>query len=225
MSVSHYRDRDLTVIIAGGGRVGRETAALMTNYGHQATIIEQDPRITRAHAHDRDDVAFVQGDATEKGTLMNVGIREADIVLALTDDEAINIKICQQAAELAPDSRRVARSHRPPAATGDPDAVGAFVFPERAGARVATGRAFGAPVQPMIDVSTRFEIVEIEAEPDAPAVGTSLSELDLPAEVTIITDLGTEHLADGEMVIEPGRNYLVATRPNAVDTLKSLFRC
>jgi trk system potassium uptake protein TrkA len=225
MSVSHYREQHLKVIIAGGGRVGRESAALMTDYGHRATIIEQDPRITRAHAGDRDDVTIVQGDATEKDTLMTVGIREADIVLALTENEAINVKICQQAVQLAPDVRRVARSHRPPAATGDPDAVEAFVFPERAGARVAIGRAFEAPVQPVTDLSTRFEIVEIEAEPDAPAVGMSLSDLDLPPDVTVITDLGTEHLADGEMVVESGRQYLIATRPEAVDDLKSLFRC
>ena len=204
--------------------MGRESAALMVDYGHQAKIIEQDPRITRAHADEQDDVTFVQGDATERRTLMAVGIREADIVLALTDDEAINIEICERAAQLAPDIRRVARSHRPPAATGDPDAVEAFVFPERAGARVAIGRAFEAPVQPVTDLSTRFEIVEIEAEHDAPAAGTSLSELDLPPDATVISDLGTEHLADGQMVIEPGRQYLIATRPEAVDDLKSLFR-
>ncbi len=225
MGVSHYRERDLSVIIAGGGRVGRESAALMTAYGHRATIIEQDPRITRAHSGEREDVTFVQGDATEEDTLMAVGIREADIILALTNNEAINIEICQQAAELAPDARRVARSHRPPAATGDPDAVGAFVFPERAGARVAIGRAFGAPIQPITDLSTRFEVVEIKAEPDAPAAGKSLAELDLPAKATVITDLGTEHLADGDMVIEPGRQYMIATRPGAVDDLKGLFWC
>lgn len=66
MGVSHYREQHLKVIIAGGGRVGRESAALMTDYGHRATIIEQDPRITRAHTGDRDDVTIVQGDATEK---------------------------------------------------------------------------------------------------------------------------------------------------------------
>lgn len=223
MGISHYREEDLKIIIAGGGRVGREAATLMTTYGHQATVIEQNPRITRAHAKDQDDLTFVGGVATEQQTLEAAGIRQADIVLALTNDEDTNIEICQQAARLAPDARRVARSHRPPVATGDPDAVEKFVFPERAGARVAIGRAFGAPIQPVTDLSTRFEIVEIEAKPDAPAAGKSLSELDLPAESTVITDLETEGLADGEMVIDPGCQYLIATRPEAVDDLKALF--
>lgn len=224
MGVSHYRERGLQVIVAGGGRVGRETAALMTAYGHQVTIIEQDPRIARAHAGERDGATLVQGNAMERGTLMSVGIEEADIVLALTEDEDTNIEICQQAAELTPEARRIVRSHRPPAATGDPDAVDAFIFPERAGARVAVGRALGAPIQPVTDLSTRFEIVEIEAEPDAPAVGQSLAELDLPAKATVITDLATEHIADGDMVIEPGGQYLIAIRPDAADDLKGLFR-
>lgn len=224
MGISHYRERELEVIIAGGGRVGRETAALMTVYGHRTTIIEGDPRITRAHADDHDDVSFIQGDATERDTLVAAGTQEADIVLALTDREETNIEICRQAARLAPGAHRVARSQRPPAATGDPDAVEAFVFPERAGARVAIGRAFGAPVQPVTDLSTRFELVEIEAKADAPAIGQSLAELDLPSKATVITDLQTEDLADGDMVIEPGCQYLIATRPDAVDDLKTLFQ-
>lgn len=223
MGVSHYRERTLNVIVAGGGRVGRETAMLMTSYGHEVTIIEQDPRITRVHSGQQEDIAFVQGDATEEDTLTSVGIRDADIVLALTDSESTNVEICQRTMEFAPEARRIARSHRPPAATGNPDGVGAFVFPERAGARVAIGRAFGAPVQPITDLSTRFELVEIEARVGAPAVGKSLEELDLPTRATVITDLGTEDLADGDMVIEAGRQYMIATRPGAVDDLKELF--
>ena len=88
---------------------------------------------------------------------------------------------------------------------------------------MAIGRAFGAPVQPITDLSTRFELVEIEAEPGATAVGKSLAELDLPTKATVITDLGTEDLADGDMVIEAGRQYMIATRPDAVDDLKELF--
>lgn len=224
MGVSHYRDQDFKAIIAGGGRVGRETAALMTTYGHRAIIIERDPRITRSRSDDHDDVTFVQGDATAPETLMAVGIENADTVLALTSNERTNINICQRVAELAPDTRRVARSHRSPAATGNPDAVGAFVFPERAGARVAIGRAFGAPIQPVTDLSTRFEIVDISVEPESPAAGKSLRELDMPTKATVITDLKTEDLADGDMVIEPGCQYLIATHPDAVDELKALFR-
>lgn len=223
MGVSHYRDRTLYVIIAGGGRVGQETASLMVSYGHRVTVIEQDPRITRAHSGQQDDITFLQGDATEEDTLSSAGVQEADIVLALTDNESTNVGICQRVAEFAPGARRVARSHRPPAATGKPDGVDAFVFPERAGARVALGRAFGAPVQPITDLSTRFELVEIEAEPGAPAVGKSLAELDLPTKATVITDLRTEDLANGDMVIEAGCEYMIATRPAAVDELKRLF--
>jgi trk system potassium uptake protein TrkA len=114
MSVSHYREQYLQVIIAGGGRVGQESAMLMTGYGHRATIIEQDPRIVRAHSQDRDDITFVVGNASERDTLVAAGIRDADIVLALTDDEATNVRICQQATRLTSDVRCVARSHRSP---------------------------------------------------------------------------------------------------------------
>jgi len=185
--------------------------------------LKQDPRITRVHSGQRDDATFAQGGATEEDPLTSVNIREADIILALTDDETTNVNICQQASNFAPGARCVARSHRPPAATGNPDDVGAFIFPERAGARVAVGRAFGAPVQPITGPSTRFEVVEIEAEPGATAVGKSLDELDLPTKATVITDLGAKDLADGDMVIEPGCQYMIATRPDAVDGLKELF--
>lgn len=225
MDVSHYRDDEMQVLIAGGGRVGQETAQLVKTYGHQPTIIEQDPRLTRLHTHDRNGAQIIEGDATEVDTLRAAGIQEADIVLALTDSEEANLQICRLAAKLAPRTRRVARSHRQPGATGDPEAVDAFVYPERAGARIAISRAFGEPVQPVTDLSTRLEIVQIRADADAPAANKRLSELSLPAKATVITNLETERLADGGTVIKPGRQYLIATHPDAVGDLKALFRC
>jgi trk system potassium uptake protein TrkA len=224
MGVSHYREEKLRVLIAGGGRVGRETATLVQAYGHRPTIVERDPRIARLYTDDAEGVTVIEGDATERETLQAAGIRDTDIVLALTDDEETNLRICRLAAELAPGTRRIARSYRQPEAAEQPEAVDAFVFPERAGAHVAISQAFGAPVQPVTDLSTRLEVVQIEADDTAPATGQRLADLDLPAKATVITNLETEDFADGGTVIESGRPYLIATHPDAVSELKKLFR-
>ena len=220
-----YRDADLRILIAGGGRVGRKTAELILDYGHEPVILEQN---NDSVAELRDEVTqyttVIQGDAVEDAALREAGIGDADVVLALTQRTETNIAVCETARELAPSVRTVARLHREPTADDESDSVDKFVFPEHAGARVAVDLALGGPVQPIADLATHLEVVALEATETAPAANKSLTELLIPTEATIIADMDGEELADGETVIVPGHRYLIATEPDVADDLKKLFR-
>lgn len=219
--MSHYRDSDLEALIVGGGRVGTEVAMLVLEYGHRPIIVERaEDRVAELRADENQYMTIIEGDGTERSTLEEAGIADCDVVLALTDDTATNVRIC----ELASGKRTVARSDRPPETVDQPESIDAFVYPERAGARAAINQAFGDPIQPIADISTKLEVVQIEAAEGAPAAGMQLSEILIPTEATIISDVETEELADGETVIQPGHRYLVGTHPDVLDDLKKLFR-
>ena len=220
-----YRDTDLQLLIAGGGRVGRKTAELALEYGHKPVIVEQDEDVV---AELRDETTqytmVVQGDAAGDETLQRAEVDEADVVLALTQRTGTNIEVCEIARELAPSVRTVARLHREPTTDDESEGVDEFVFPEHAGARVAIDLALGGPVQPIADLATHLEVVAIEATEAAPAANKSLADLLIPTEATVIADMDGEELADGETVIVPGHRYLIATEPDVADDLKKLFR-
>ncbi len=220
-----YRDADLRLLVAGGGRVGRKTAELLLDYGHEPVIIEQDDELV-AELTDRTAqyTTVVGGDAVQPEVLRDAGIDEADVVLALTQTTDTNVAICESARELAPSIRTVARLHREPTGEEESEPVDEFVFPEHAGARVAVDLSLGAPVQPIADLTTHLEVVALEATADAPAAGKALADILIPTEATVIADMDSEELADGETVITPGNRYLIATEPTVADDLKKLFR-
>lgn len=220
-----YRDTDLLVLIVGGGRVGTKTAELFLDYGHHPVIIERDEDVVAGLREDTTQyTTVIQGDAANPEILREGNIEEADVVLALTAETEENIKICEVARDLAPSVRTIARLHREPSGDDETGSVDEFVFPEHAGARVAVDLALGAPVQPIADLSTHIEVISIEATSDAPAAEKTLSEILIPSEATVISDVTDDELADGETIIQPGHRYLVATDPTVVDDLKKLFR-
>lgn len=220
-----YRDADLRLLIAGGGRVGRKAAELFLEYGHQPVLIEHDEDVVAELREDTTQyTTVIQGDAVEQDTLRTADIRDTDVVLALTQSTDTNVAVCKKARELAPSVRTVGRLHRESTTDDESESIDEFVFPEHAGARVAVDKALGAPVQPFTDLDTHLEVVALEATDDAPAAGKALAEVLVPSEATIIADVDDERLADGETVVIPDHRYLIATAPAAADDLKKLFR-
>ena len=220
-----YRDEDHRLLIAGGGRVGRKTAELFLEYGHQPVLIEHDEDVvTKLREDTTQYTTVIQGDSVEADTLRAADIADADAVLALTQSTDTNVAICESARELAPSVRTVARLHREPTTDDESESVDEFVFPEHAGARVAVNKALGAPVQPFTDLDTHLEVVALEATDDAPAAGKALADILIPSDATVIADMDDETFADGETVVTSGHRYLIATDPATADDLKKLFR-
>lgn len=98
------------VVIVGGGRVGRHTAAELTNR-HTVTIIEQDPdrcdRFPGYLAH-----RIIQGDGTEIETFERANPSLAGVIAGLTNDTQTNLAICRLAREFAPRARTLLRVAR-----------------------------------------------------------------------------------------------------------------
>ncbi len=104
--VEHVRGHH---IVAGFGRVGRQTAHVLSGLGHQVVVIEKD----LAAARDAADAGlmFVAGDATEDSVLTQAGLgRAAGLVSALGSD-ADNVFVTLSARALHPTLPIVARAN------------------------------------------------------------------------------------------------------------------
>jgi trk system potassium uptake protein TrkA len=91
------------IIIVGGGRVGRHSAAKLTEDGFMVTVIEKDQAMCDqfpAPLAGR----VIQGDGTEVDILQEANAETADIVAALTDDVETNLLVCELAEKVAPDA-------------------------------------------------------------------------------------------------------------------------
>ena len=213
---------DLDTIIAGGGRVGFQTAEILANRGHDVTIIERDERVVSEIA-DEWIATVIQGDATNPDIIEQAGIEQADVVAALTGETGLNLAVCLAASELNPDIRTVARIDR---AAGEAYTrfVDAILFPERAGAQVAANQIVGGDVQMLADVTGTLDIMLVRVAEEAPAAGKQLTDVRFPAGTLIISDDDGHRIARPDTTLTPGSRYVVAVEPDVADEVMNLMR-
>jgi trk system potassium uptake protein TrkA len=213
-------DRD--VIIAGGGRVGCETAELLVDRGHSVTLIDRDEQVTDRLA-DQWMATLITGDATNPDIIEQAGIESADTIAALTGETGLNLAVCLAASEIAPSIRTVARIDR---ATGEAYTrfVDAVVFPERAGARVAADEIVGSDVQTLADVTGDLDIMVVRVAEGAPAAGKPLTNVRFPAGSVVISDAEGDAVAGADTILTPGNRYVVAVEPAVADEVMNLLR-
>lgn len=92
------------IIVVGGGRVGRHTAAKLTDDGFMVTVVEKDSEMVEqfpAPLAGR----IIEGDGTDLEILREANVETADIVAALTDDVETNLLVCELVDEIAPEAK------------------------------------------------------------------------------------------------------------------------
>ncbi|MGB9953988.1 TrkA family potassium uptake protein [Haloarcula sp. Atlit-7R] len=214
--------RTLDIIIAGGGRVGFQTAEILADRGHDVTIIERDEQMVSEIA-DQWVATVIRGDATNPEIIEQAGIDRADAIAALTGETGLNLAVCLAASELTPDIRTVARIDRT-AGKAYTRFVDAVVFPERAGARVAANEILGSDVQTLADVTGNLDIMLVRVADGAPAAGKALTDVRFPEGTLVVSDDNGERIARADTTLTPGSRYVIAVEPDVVDEVLNLMR-
>lgn len=80
----------MKIIIAGAGKVGAAVAGLLTDEGHDVTVIDRSADRINTISNNLD-VICVQGSATDAETLVEAGATSADLVVAATRNDEINM--------------------------------------------------------------------------------------------------------------------------------------
>ena len=101
----------MKIIIAGAGKVGHSVAALLAEEGHDITIIDRDPDTIQVLSNDLD-VICVEGSATNPETLREAGACTADLLLAATEQDEVNM-VCGISARKLGTAHVIARVRDP----------------------------------------------------------------------------------------------------------------
>jgi len=99
----------MKILILGAGQVGSTAAvSLAREEANEVTIVDRNPDVLR-ELQDRLDVRTVVGNASYPDVLERAGAREADMLIALTSSDEINMLACQIALTLFKTPTRIAR--------------------------------------------------------------------------------------------------------------------
>ena len=98
----------MNIIICGAGRVGFAIAKLLTEQNHSITVIDQSSDDIQK-INEVLDVKAVVGKATSPVVLEKANSKEADMIIAVTKNDEINMMICQIAYSLFKIPKKIAR--------------------------------------------------------------------------------------------------------------------
>ena len=101
----------MNVIIVGCGRVGSTLAEQLEQEGHDVTVVDEDgTRVQKVLADN--DIMGVIGNGASHSVLMDAGIEQADLLIAVTDSDELNL-LCCLLAKKAGDCQTIARVRNP----------------------------------------------------------------------------------------------------------------
>ena len=98
----------MNIIICGAGRVGFTIAKLLIDQNHSVTIIDQSSDDIQK-INDSLDVKAIVGKATSPAILEKANTNEADMIIAVTRNDEINMLVCQIAYSLFKVPKKIAR--------------------------------------------------------------------------------------------------------------------
>jgi len=98
----------MNIIICGAGRVGFTIAKILSEQGHSITVIDQSSEDIQK-IDETLDVKAVVGKATYPSILEKASASEADMIIAVTRNDEINMLICQIAFSIFNVQKKIAR--------------------------------------------------------------------------------------------------------------------
>ncbi|WP_420555877.1 Trk system potassium transporter TrkA [Roseovarius sp.] len=175
----------MKVIICGAGQVGWQIARHLSGERNDVTVVDSNPDLVR-RATETLDVQGINGFASYPNVLDQAGARDADMIIAATHSDEVNMVTCQVAHSVFSINRKIARLRSQSYLDAiysdlyrrDHMPIDVVISPEREVAEAALQR-LAAPAA--FDTETFMEgkaqLLGLRIEEDCPIVNTPLRQL------------------------------------------------
>lgn len=222
----------MKILIAGDGKVGATLTRQLSAEGYDLTLIDSNSLVLE-NSVEQYDVMAVRGNCAAKDTLEQAGVDEADLLIAATSADEVNLLCCMTAHGINPRLHTIARIRNPEYAEQiyamrEVFALSLAVNPEKQAA-TEIERLIKYPGFLKRDTFARgrVEIVELGITAESKLCGAALRDLSglVKCKVLVCTVLrdGTAIAPDGSFILQPGDHIFVTAPTNDLSVmLKSL---
>ena len=90
----------MNIIIAGDGKVGSTLARQLSAEKHDITIIDSNRQVLN-NSVEKLDVMSVHGNCASMSVLLQAGVKEADLLIAVTNADEVNLLCCTRSTKCA----------------------------------------------------------------------------------------------------------------------------
>ena len=102
----------MDIIIAGDGKVGSTLARQLSSEGHNVTLIDSNSKVLNTSI-ERYDLMGVHGNCASREVLLRAGVKDAELLIASTSADEINLLCCAIAHGINPKLHTIARIRNP----------------------------------------------------------------------------------------------------------------
>jgi len=175
----------MKVIICGAGQVGWQIARHLSGESNDVTVVDNNPDLVR-RATDTLDVQGISGFASYPDVLDRAGARDADMIIAATYSDEVNMVTCQVAHSVFSIPRKIARLRSRSYLTAiysdlyrrDHLPIDVVISPEREVAAAAQRRlAAPATFDTVTFLDGKVQLLGLTIDEDCPVVNTPLRQL------------------------------------------------
>ena len=221
----------MNIVILGAGEVGYHIASRLATEGNNVSVVDQDAERLQVIA-DAMDVKTVCGSASYPRILEQAGAENADLLIAVTTNDEVNMLACQVAHTLFKVPTKLARvrepdyiRHKDLLIGRDELPIDVIISPENEAAKVVMGRL---NVSSALDARDFFggamQLVEFVVRPKSVLAGISLLELpevmgDLPVYVVAHEHNSRWRIPTGKTVLLAGDSIYIAVAREHLDGL------
>jgi trk system potassium uptake protein len=218
----------MNVIIIGSGKTGITVAMLLLDGNHHVKIIELRPEKITLLQKELPANVIVQGSGTDPLILEQAGIRQANVVVAVTGADQVNLIVASLARFEFNVPRIIARVNNP---------KNAWLFTREMGVDVAVNQSelmahLIAEEMSLGDVMTllklnrgRYSLIEEKLSPKALATGHIVRDLNLPTGciLTAVIRKGQLLLPKDDLALELGDEVLAIVEKSKLREVAAIF--
>ncbi|MEZ6060169.1 MAG: Trk system potassium transporter TrkA [Planctomycetaceae bacterium] len=221
----------MNVVVLGAGTVGQTVAELLGSQGINVCIVDENPDVLR-RVEERLDVQSVCGSAFDAATLFQAGVLSADLCLAVTSKDEVNLVSASIAREMGA-GRSVARIFNPILRDNSTfDYRRHFNVDRLISLEELTALELAKHIRSSSALTVEnfvrggVEVQGIHIGERARAIGVKLKDLNLPAGVRVGLISG-EHrstVAGANDAIEPGDHVTLIGGRGDIDKVTPMFQ-
>jgi trk system potassium uptake protein TrkA len=215
---------NMKIIIIGAGKVGYTLAENLANEDHDITIIDKNPNVIEK-TDENLDVMCLRGNGVSANMLLEAGVEEADLLIAVTGSDEVNMVCCLTAKKLG--------VHHTIARVRDPEyahelsllkeqlGLDVVINPEHAAAEeIARALSFSSAVNVENFAKGRVRMIELKVTLDMNLVGKNIRDIDRETQSTVLIGViirnGEVIVPNGDTRIETNDDIYVIGKPSSV---------
>lgn len=220
----------MKIIIIGAGKVGCQIAKTLSSENHDVTLIEKNDTI-RQSAQNNLDVLTILGNGANVRTLEEAGIKQADMVIAVTSSDEANMIACMTAKQFGV-PQKIARIRNPEylyanALSREKLGIDLTINPERATAREIV-KLLKSPInvaQVQSFAGGKVQLFELKVEDSFPFINQQLKSIIFKYPILVAAIFRNDKIIipDGEERITVGDNLYILIKKDYFAGLNEIF--